>query len=261
MEKESGVQSVNRALSLMGLFTPRTPRLGITEISKLLGLPKPTVHALVRTLVNQGFLQQDHQTRKYGLGLKIYELGITLAGSLEINLKGAGPAYELAKRTGLVSRIAIWDLDSALLTVNIEPRSHLFFVYQIGPRLPAHCSGVGKAILAFLGPKELDGYLERVDFISYTPNSIVNKDRLMRDIEETRQRGYSIDREENLAGLACIAAPIFGLGGRLEAAISVSGEAKVIYEGTEALARELLKTSKEISRALGYFSESLHLRP
>jgi DNA-binding IclR family transcriptional regulator len=260
MNRETGIQSVNRALSLVSLFTHGSPRLGITEISKAIGLPKPTVHGLVRTLVKQGFLQQDPQTRKYRLGFKIYELGIVLAGSLEINQKGAGPAYQLAKQTGLVSRIAIWDLDSALLTVNIEPRSHLFFVHQIGPRLPAYCSAVGKALLAFLEPQEFQGYVERVKLKPLTANTITKKKQLLKEIAETRRKGYSTDREENVLGLACLGTPIFGCGGRLEGAISVSGDAKDIYKGIETLLPELLKTGKEISRSLGYFPESLGMR-
>ncbi|OPY59417.1 MAG: HTH-type transcriptional regulator KipR [Syntrophorhabdaceae bacterium PtaU1.Bin034] len=261
MDRENGIQSVNRALNLISLFTHGSPRLGITEISKALGLTKPTVHGLVRTLAKQGFLQQDPQTRKYGLGLKIYELGIVLAGSLDINQKGAGPAYQLAKRTGLVSRIAIWDMDSALLTVNIEPRSHLFFVHQIGPRIPAYASGIGKALLSCLEVGELESYLERINLDPYTENTIREKDRLRLEIEETRRRGYAIDREENVLGLACIGTPIFGQGGRLEASISISGEAKEVYERMETLAREVLNTSKEISRSMGYFPESLGLKP
>jgi len=260
MDREAGIQSVHRALSLIGLFTHGSPRLGITEISKALGLPKPTVHGLVRTLVKQGFVQQDPQTRKYRLGLKIYELGIVLAGSLEINQKGAGPAYELSKQTGLVSRLAIWDLDSALLTVNIEPRSHLFFVHQIGPRIPAYCSAIGKALLAFLEPQELKGYLDRVELKPLTANTITKKKQLLKEIDETRRTGYSIDREENVSGLSCIGTPVFGTGGRLEGSISLSGDAKTIHKGFEKLLPELLKTGKEISRSLGYFPESLGMR-
>ena len=259
MDRENGIQSVHRALNLVCLFTHQCPRLGITEISKALGLPKPTVHGLVRTLVKQGFLQQEPQTRKYRLGLKIYELGIVLAGTLEINQKGAGLAYQLAKQTGLVSRIAIWDFDSALLTVNIEPRSHLFFVHQIGPRIPAYCSAIGKALLAFLEPQELQGYVERVHLRPLTANTITKKKQLLKEIDETRRRGYSIDREENVLGLACIATPIFGLGGRLEGSISLSGDAKAIHKGFEKLLPELLMTGKDISRSLGYFPESLGL--
>ncbi len=260
MDREAGIQSVNRALTLLSLFTHSSPRLGITEISKAMGLPKPTVHGLVRTLMKQGFVQQDPETRKYRLGLKIYELGIVLTGSLHINQRGAGLAYQLSKQTGLVSRIAIWDLDSALLTVNIEPRSHLLFAHQIGPRIPAYCSAVGRALLAFLEPREFQGYIDRVKLKPLTVNTITHKKQLVKEIEETRRRGYSIDREENLLGLACIGTPIFGSSGRLEGAISLSGDAKHIYEKMETLVPELLNTAKEISRSLGYFPESLGMR-
>jgi DNA-binding IclR family transcriptional regulator len=257
MDREAGIQSVNRALNLICLFTHGSPRLGITEISKALSLPKPTVHGLVRTLMRQGFVQQDPQTRKYKLGLKIYELGIILAGSLDINQRGAGLAYQLAKQTGLVSRIAIWDLDSALLTVNIEPRSHLLFVHQIGPRVPAYCSALGKALLAFLKPLDLQNYFDRVKLKALTANTITQKKQLLKEIEETRRRGYSIDREENALGLACIGVPIFGLSGHLEGAMSLSGDAKDIYKRMKTLLPELFRTGQEISRSLGYFPESL----
>ena len=257
MDRKEGVQSVKRALKLIFLFTHDSPRLGITEMSKALGLPKPTVHGLVRTLMNQGMLDQDKETRKYKLGLKIYELGIILAGSLNINQRGAGLAYQLAKQTGLVSRIAIWDLDSALLTVNIEPRSHLLFVHQIGPRIPPYCSALGKALLAFLEPRELQGYFERVKLKPLTVNTITQKKRLLKEIQETRRRGYSIDREENVLGLACIGVPIFGSGGHLEGAMSLSGDAKDIYKRAKTLLPELFKTAQEVSRSLGHFPQSL----
>lgn len=257
MRREDGIQSVNRALRLIFLFTHDKPRLGITEISKSLGLPKPTVHALARTLVNNGMLEQDLETRKYKLGFKVYELGIVLTTSLEINQKGAGLAYQLANQTGMVSRIAIWGLDSALITVNIEPLSHLYFIHQIGPRVPAYCSSLGKALLAFSEPEFLDGYLDRVHMRPLTENTITEKKRFLEEIEEIRRSGYAMDREENLLGMACIGAPVFGWGGRLEAAISISGDAKKIYKRMDTLLSELLKTGKEISRAMGFFPGTL----
>ena len=80
-----GIQSVHRALDILSLFSAAQPRLGITEMSNVLGLPKATVHGLVRTLVQRGFLYQDIETRKYRLGLTIYELGTILAGTLKSN--------------------------------------------------------------------------------------------------------------------------------------------------------------------------------
>ena len=258
MKKESGIQSVSRAFGILSLFTHNTPRLGITEISRAINLPKGTVHGLTRTLLRGGFLQQDSATSKYHLGLKIYELGVILAGTLEINVKAAGPAYQLTKRTRLISRIAIWDGNSALITLNVDPRSHSTFVQQIGPRIPAYCSAVGKALLAFLDHQELNAYLDRTELVPYTSKTITQREKLLRELEKTRQRGYSTDRGETVLGLACIGAPIFGKAGRSEASISLSGDPDRVYgEQTKGLVEVLLKTAGEISRSMGSFPETV----
>jgi DNA-binding IclR family transcriptional regulator len=258
MKDKVGIQSVNRAIAILSLFTHHRPRLGITEISHILSLPKGTVHGLVRTLLNAGFLQQDPETRKYQLGLKLYEMGITLAGNLEINQKAVGPANKLAKSASLVSRIAIWDGDSALITLNVDPRSNSLFVHQIGPRIPAYCSSLGKVILASLSDEELNAYLSQTKLVPYTPKTITQKERLLRELKETRQRGYSIDQEETTLGLVCIGAPISGKGGRLEASISLSGDpSRFQRKQLKDLCEKLIKTAGEISRSMGYFPEAL----
>ena len=108
------IQSVNRAIQILGLFSLAKPQLGITEISRALKLHKGTVQGLVRTLTDQGFLEQDHYSRKYQLGPKVYELGIIRAGSLEINQKASIPAHQLALRTERLVRIATWDKNSCV---------------------------------------------------------------------------------------------------------------------------------------------------
>jgi DNA-binding IclR family transcriptional regulator len=226
----------------------------------MMNLPKGTVHGFVRTLSKMGYLQQDPTTRKYGLGLKIYELGAILADSLEINGKAAGPVRRLVNRTRLTSRIAVWDGDSILLTLNIDSRYHDSFVKQIGPRIPAYSSAAGKAFLAFLDRKELNTYFDRTELIPHTPNTITQKKKLMGELEEIRRRGYSEDREESTPGLACVGAPIFGRDGKLEAAISLSGDAdRILGKQKKELVDLLVKTAREISRSMGFFSESMEL--
>ena len=258
MKRTAGIQSINKALGILSLFTQSRPRLGITEISNILNLPKGTVHGLARSLLQLGFLQQDSESRKYHLGLKIYELGIILSGTLEINHKASGPAFQLAERTGLVSRIAIWDGNSALVSLNINPRFPSLYIQQIGPRIPAYCSAVGKAILAYLEQRELNGYIDRTAFASFTSHTIIQSKRLLKELRDTRLRGYSIDREETILGLTCIGAPIFGRGRGLKGSISISGDS-VRFRGKkiEGLVDKLLKTAGEISRSMGYFPEAL----
>ena len=252
------IQSVDRALQALSLFSHRHPVLGISEISRSLRLPKGTVHGLVRTLVSQGYLHQEQRSRKYRLGLKIYELGIVVVGTLEINQKAAGPAHQLAKQTRLLSRVATWDGDSVVITLNAHPRPRPSFPHQIGPRVQAYCSAIGKAVLAFLGERELKAYLDRTRLIPFTASTITRRKQLLTDLKETRKRGYSIDREEAVQGLGCIGAPIFEQEGFATGAISISGPPhRIMGVRIEGLAEELLKTAAEISQYMGHLPGTL----
>jgi DNA-binding IclR family transcriptional regulator len=248
------IQSVDRALRILTLFSNRNPVLGVTEISQALELSKGTVHGLIRTLLRQGFLQQDRPSRKYRLGLKIYELGIILAATMEINQKAAGPINQLAKATQLVVRVAIWDGDSMVITSDAHPRPRAVLPHQFGPRVHAYCSAMGKAVLAFLREEELAAYLQRTELVAFTPSTVIEKVRLLVDLEATRCRGYSIDREEAVQGMACLGAPVFQHEGSVAGAISISGGvARILNDKMEHLTEELLKTAAEISRYMGYF--------
>jgi len=238
---------------ILSLFSNRCPALGVTEISRKIELSKGTVHGLIRTLLRQGFLQQDVATRKYRLGLKIYELGMILAGTLEINQKAAGPVNQLVKTTQLVCRVAIWDGDSMVITSSVHPRPRAVIPHQFGPRVHAYCSAIGKAVLAFLDADQRDSYLERTQFVSFTETTIKHREQLVADLTETQRRGYAIDREEAVQGVGCIGAPVFRYNGDVAGSISLSGAIqRVLGEKMAYFSEELVKTSSEISRYLGY---------
>lgn len=249
------IQSVHRAIQVLCLYSVDKPYLGITEISRALGLHKATVQNLVRTMVEDGFLRQDPETRKYQLGLRLYELGFILGETLEINQKASDLAHQLAAKTQHLARIAILDADEALITLHAYPRTRPFIFSHFGPRIPLYCTALGKALLAFLGKDEIDAYLERVVFIPYTPNTITQKDQLRKELEETRQRGFSINREEHLMASTSIGAPILGKEGRLTASIGLTGDPHTILED-ETSARELVATASWISRLMGYFPKA-----
>ena len=252
------IQSVHRAMQILGIFSLSEYRLGISEMSRLLNLNKGTVQGLVRTLVHEGFLKQDQETRKYQLGLRLYELGVISAGSLEINQRSSMLAHELAKRTQQLVRIAIFDKDSAMVTLDAYPRSEPFLSRHLGPRAPLYCTALGKALLAFSEQGELDAYLEQAELTPYTPKTITEKDHLLKELQETKQRGYSINKEEHLFGRTAIGAPIFGRNGRLAASICLVGnKSKILGKNMKNLAEEVKRTALEISRQMGYFPEAI----
>jgi DNA-binding IclR family transcriptional regulator len=251
------IQSVNRAADILSLFSSSQTFLGITEIASALKLNKGTVWGLVNTLEQCRFLQQDPDTRKYSVGPKIFELSTVYLSHVEINSKASRPLHRLASRTGLNGRVGIWESDAALITLLALPRSEDSLSHQIGPRVPAYCSGIGKALLAHLETRELEDYLRRVTLVRHTQGTITARDKLCEDLEDTRERGYSIGRAEMIPGVAALGAPIFDRKHRLAGAISISqSPAVVLGRRLKSLAAELLDTAFQISREMGCYQSA-----
>lgn len=247
------VQSVNRAVDILSLFTAEKTRLGITEIANLLGLSKTTIHGLVRTLVGRSFLQQDPETRKYMLGLRIYELGSALAASLKINQMGSPMAHSLAEAVGLSVRLALWDSPAMVVTFNAFPGAQTPHMQQMGPRVPCHCSAIGKAVLAALEPEELSMVLDQTNLTKLTNHTITDRQTLVNQLEIFRNQGYSEECEEFMLGLACYGAVIKGSGGAVVGSISVSGLPQQVFQGDRSdMPGRLMAAADAISRSMGY---------
>jgi DNA-binding IclR family transcriptional regulator len=117
---------------------------------------------------------------------------------------------------------------------------------------------VGKALLAFFEKEAVEAYLEQTELLAYTANTITDRDGLLKELEETKKRGYSINREEHFMARAAIGAPIFSRGSRLFASMCISAHPDRIFcEETEELVVKLMDTAREVSRLLGYFPEAL----
>lgn len=247
------IQSVNRALNILLLFSYEQPRLGVTEISKAMGLPKPTVHGLIQTMVDLEFLSQDPETRKYCLGRKLYELGTVFTSNIKINQVGAMSAQQLAAKFGLAVNLAIWDHGSVMMTFRGLSNYQNLQSQQFAPRFPAYCSSQGKAILSALPEDRLTQYLNTTRLIAYTPNTITDKKRLIKELHQTRERGFAVDHEEFLIGISCIGAPVLDNTGFPVGAISISGNGEQIFgKKMKRLASDLMQTAMEISYKMGY---------
>ena len=247
------IQSVHRALTILSLFSYERPRLGITEISKEMSLPKPTIHGLVQTMVEENFLIRDVETRKYRLGPKVYELGSIYTANQKINQVGAISVQHLAAKTGLTVGLAVWDQGAVVSTFRGMSTYQMINSNQLAPRIPAHCTSQGKAILAWLPKKELDAYLNKIQLFAYTQNTITDKTRLLSDLEKTRERGYAIDHEEYLIGITCMGAPVYDNTGLPIGSLSITGNAnQLLGKKKEQLSSSLIQTATEISYKLGY---------
>ena len=249
-------RSLSRALSIMELFTYNKKEWGISEISRELQLPKSTVYNLVKTLEKETFLAQNRDG-KYRLGIRLFELGRVYSEGNEL-IAVSEPIVEfLMKKYKQNIHIAIYAGRRAVFVVNKKAGTdtgHSIFT-RTGYDIPAYCTAVGKVLLAWQSPEHIAYYLNTELLVSFTTWTITSKDALKEEVNNVRQQGYAVDRQEAITGLGCIAAPIFGHSGQIIAAMSVSGEAdKVLCNDTfEECCRDVMDTARKISQAMGFW--------
>ncbi|EFK09136.1 IclR helix-turn-helix domain protein [delta proteobacterium NaphS2] len=248
------VKSVERALHILMLFTRQVPQLGVTEVSRILGVTKAAAHNLMTTMVDAGFLQKYPESRKYGLGFKVCQLGMTQPQAYNLSKCAHEPARSLSCSRRMVARVGLWDGEAMLVTATYYPQNRIELSGSIGPRIHAYASSLGRAVLAYLPPDELSYYMKETRMVPFTESTIIDEGQLMKELEATRTRGYALDREESVYGFACVGAALFDSRGKAIGALSLSGHPeKVLNEELQSeLVRDLLRTTGEISRSLGY---------
>ncbi len=246
------VQSVDKALIILKLLAEKGQDMKLTEIAEELDINKSTLHGLMSTLKFHGFVDQDEDTQKYKLGLYLIQLGELAEKSLDV-IKLTSPSIDKLSRT-LQETVHIGQLDGLeVVYVNKKDSVQSMRIYTtIGTRNPAHCTGVGKAIMAYM---EDENFLSSIPdkFEPMTAKSIKSKKALLEEFKLIRKRGYALDDEENIEGLTCVAAPIFDHNGQVKYGISVSGPTiRMTEEKIQETIRDVKQAALEISYKLGY---------
>lgn len=219
----TGTQAIGRTLAVLDLFRVRGDDLGISEIAEELGLSGGTVHRIVRALVNASYLAQSAVTERYYLGRSAVLLG--QAANAGLGLHRAQSVLErIGEETGESVNLGVRDGDEVVVVIRSESKHTLRISQEPGSRLPVYATAMGKAILSH-GPTTID---EAVAVLAkplapLTPRTITSEDKLRLELSRIAKRGYSIDDEEAIAGVRCIAAPILGPDGTLLAAMAVQG--------------------------------------
>ena len=259
MEKKSTdknvahVQSVERALLLMELLAKENREISLTEISKSLGWPKSTVHGIIATLRDYSFVDQSSATGKYRLGVRFFEFGNLVSRSWNIRDVAMPHMQKLNHLTGETVQLGKDDGGEVLYLEKLESTHVLRIVSEAGARLPMHCSGLGKVLLAFKTPAERKGIISKQGLRAMTPNTITNKAALEKELENVRQKGYAIDNQEIMMGLCCVAAPIYDKSGCVNYAISISGmQSSIQGVHFDGILAALQKSAADISFAMGY---------
>ena len=245
-------RSLSRALSILELYNGRKGEWGISDISRELDLPKSTVHSLVTTLEKNRYLEKTENSR-YRLGMKIYELGMTYQASARLGSVAEPHVKSLAAKYKQSVHIAIYAGRMAVFVIgNKAGTSHVIFP-RVGAGIAAHCTGVGKVLLAWQSAAHIEEYFQFEELQPYTKNTITEPQQLREELQQIRKCGYAVDREETVIGIGCVAAPIFGSSNQVIAALSVSGEADLILnKKLQECITDVCYAAKAIAIGMGY---------
>ncbi len=215
------VKSVIKAFLIMEELD-KSGELSIGELSERLDMDKATVHRLVNTIKNAGYVNQNIDSKKYSNSLRLLAMGNRVIDKTGIKHVSRPFLSGLAERTGETVNVGVWVENKIIYVDKRQSNSTIKVDLSIGTDVPSYCTGLGKAMLAFMPENELQQVLGSVSFEKYTDRTITDTALFMKELAIIRERGCAIDDEEYVEGLICIAAPIFDYHAKPIAAISVS---------------------------------------
>jgi IclR family transcriptional regulator, acetate operon repressor len=244
----TSVQSLDRALDLLEHLADAGGEAGLTQLAATSGLPLPTIHRLMQTLVKRGYVRQE-PSRRYALGPRLIRLGETASHLLG---SWARPYLaELVDLTGETANMALREGDEVVYVAQVPSRHSMRMFTEVGRRVHMHCTAVGKAILAQLARSEVDEIFSRVGLPAYTPNTITEAGVLLRQLEQIRVRGYAADQGEQEVGVSCVAVPLKGAPAL--ASISVSGpEPRLTLDVHDRIVPLMQQIASRLSETLWY---------
>lgn len=254
MATTKNIQAVERAFSILELFqkTSRSEH-SVKEISEILNLNKSTAFGLINTLTNLGYLQQNTENQKYALSLKLLSFSNTVKVQ-NIIIRTVHPFLEqLSQKYKETVHCAVEFNDSAIYIDKVEATGSFLIGTQIGTQNDLHCTGVGKCLLAYMPPEQLDRILAR-NLKTMTYHTITNSEQLREELRQVRELGCAMDQEEYTVGSSCVAVPVFSDAETPVCAISVSGMTPRIQLAVKnGLLEELKRTAAVISeKTWGY---------
>lgn len=247
------IQSIERAAAVLRLLARGSGPIGVGEVAGALGLAKPTVHGILRTLQGVGFVEQDPSSDKYKIGQGLRTLSTGTLDANELRSRAINWADTLAARTCESVRIGTRSGDSVVVIHHVFRPDKTQQTLEVGEHLPAQATALGKVLLAY--DAGLAAVVGGGELPALTRRTIVDRPTLTRALTGVRQAGWAGQIEEFRPGSACIAAPIRALGGLVVGAIGISGPVERICDAQlkprPSLVTQVREAAHAISRDLG----------
>lgn len=237
---------MERSFALLELIADAGGRATLSELAARSGLPAPTIHRLVRTLLDGGYVRQE-PSRAYALGPALVRLG---EGAGRLLGSWVQPVLTaLVEATGETSNMAMLDGDRVVYLAQVPSKHSMRMFTEVGRRVHVHCTAVGKALVAQLPEAEVRALLARTGMPAQTPNTLTGPDALLAHLAVVRERGFATDEQEQELGVRCVAVPVLDAPARV--ALSVSGpDARFTSEDRDRVVPAMHRAAGELGAAL-----------
>ena len=241
------VASLEKGLSVIEAFDASRPRLSLSDVAKLTGITRAAARRYLLTLTKLNYAEFDG--RYFSLTPRVLRLGYAYLSSASLSAQVQPFLERISEETGESSSAAVLDGDDIVYIARSATRRIMSIGLGVGSRLPAHCTALGRAILAFQPEDEFRAYLQRVRLEARTPKTITDKSAFQDALEATRAQGYAIVNEELEYGLRSIAVPVVKKNGKVTIALNLSAQAgRVSAEEMERRFLPLLNSASETLR-------------
>jgi IclR family pca regulon transcriptional regulator len=247
--QKSSAGSLTRCLLVLECFSPQEDSFTLSDLAKHLGIPKSSLHRVVKTLSQMNYLRYEEQSKRYYLGMRVLSLGFSVLQSLELREIARPYLERLSRECNKTVNLAILDKHEMVYVERVRVPGLREFNISIGNRIPVWSTAVGKAVLAHLEPEELKRLVKQ---LRLRPEFKVAESKLGKTLDQVRRDGFAINDQEFLRGIRAVAVPIFSPDG-VNCAINivVEPEEVSIDELRKYYAPKLIRVGKELSRALG----------
>ncbi|HQH83603.1 MAG TPA: IclR family transcriptional regulator, partial [Syntrophorhabdus sp.] len=249
-------KSLERALQIMNAFRADRQELTIGQLAEILHLSRATVTRLCTTLVKYDYLKKNPESKKYSLGIRLFDLGSIVFDSFSLRRVASPHLSRLQMKVGKTIYLGVMDNDELLyIDKREDPRNPVSFTSRVGTRRPPYWGMLGIVLMAYLAVSEVERLLQKYPLAATTKKSITGNEEYMERLSKVRKQGYYVEIEEVFEGIGGVSAPVRDFSGKVIAGIGVGFiSSSVDSKGLKRIIKEVTETAGVISREMGYVS-------
>ena len=245
------VQALDRALRILAIVAEGNG-LSLSEVAASSGLAPSTAYRMLTTLEGHGMVEFERTEQLWSIGVETYRMGSAFLRRRKLVDRARIVMQDLMEKTGETANLGVAEDDCVVFVSQVETHQAIRAFFRPGTRSSFHASGIGKAILAQLAPERVTAIIRKAGLEAYTPKTLASAPALMRDLDDIKTRGWSVDDEERHPGMRCVAAAIFNEFGEPVGGVSVSGPTvRVTPERLTEIGPLVLDAAAEITKMIG----------